>query len=218
MEVYLMFAQIFEDFASFKAATWISLAALVALALVLIFCRRKWDTRMLTYGAMCVALSFILSYIRLYRMPQGGSITPGSMLPLMLYAYAFGPSAGISAGVIYGLLQLLQDFYVMHPVSLIMDYILAFAMLGFAGFAKKRLVCGVLIAGAGRWFWHFLSGFIFYGMYAWEGWNPVVYSLVYNAIVVGPDVLLCAVIALIPAINRLANNLKAQVRPATKKA
>ena len=159
-----MFASIFEKFAEIKTATWISLFALVALALILLLAKKKWDTRALTYGAMCIALSFILSYIRLYRMPQGGSITPGSMLPLMLYAYAFGPSAGMAAGVVYGLLQLLQDFYVMHPVSLIMDYILAFAMLGCAGFAKKHLSWGVLIAGAGRWFWQFLSGFIFFAI------------------------------------------------------
>ena len=81
-----MFQSIFEKFAELKTATWLSLLALVAFALILLFCRKKWDTRALTYGAMCIALSFILSYIRLYRMPQGGSITPGSMLPLMLYA------------------------------------------------------------------------------------------------------------------------------------
>lgn len=207
----MMFTEVFSEFASLKAATWISLAALLALAAILVLCRKKWDTRMLTYGAMCIALSFILSYIRLYRMPQGGSITPGSMLPMMLYAYAFGPSAGIAAGVVYGLLQLLQDFYVMHPVSLIMDYILAFAMLGFAGFARRHLAAGALLAGAGRWLWHFLSGFIFYGMYAWEGWNPIVYSAVYNAIVIGPDLLICVGIACIPAIDRLANNLKAKL-------
>lgn len=207
-----MFASIFEKFAEIKTATWISLFALVALGLILLLAKKKWDTRALTYGAMCIALSFILSYIRLYRMPQGGSITPGSMLPLMLYAYAFGPSAGMAAGVVYGLLQLLQDFYVMHPVSLIMDYILAFAMLGCAGFAKKHLSWGVLIAGAGRWFWQFLSGFIFYGMYAWEGWNPVVYSAAYNGLVIGPEIIICMIIACIPAIDRMANQLKTNVR------
>lgn len=206
----------FENLLSLKAATWGCLAALIVVAVILIFCRKKWNTRMVTYGAVCIALSFILSCIRLYRMPQGGSITPGSMLPMMMYSYAFGPAAGIAAGAVYGLLQLLQDFYVTHPISLLMDYVLAFAMLGLAGFSKKKLCWGVLMAGAGRWFWHFLSGFIFFAEYAWDGWNPVVYSGVYNAIVVFPDVLICFVIALIPAIDRLANDLKAKMRPAKK--
>lgn len=214
---YNRFTDMFSKFPEIKTGVWISLAAILVFGLLLILFRKRWTTRMLTYGAVCIALSFILSYIRIYRMPQGGSITPGSMLPLMLYSYVFGPAAGISAGAIYGLLQLFQDFYVVHPVSLLMDYVLAFAMLGLAGFSKKHLAPGVLLAGVGRWFWHFLSGFIFFGSYAWEGWNPVAYSAVYNGIVIGPDLLICFVIALIPAISHLADRLRDEIGALGKK-
>ena len=205
------FTDMFYKFPEIKPVVWISLAAIVVFGLLLFFFRKKWTTRMLTYGAMCIALSFVFSYVRLYRMPQGGSITLASMLPLMVYAYVFGPAAGISAGAVYGILQLVQDFYVVHPVSLLMDYILAFAMLGLAGCFKKNIIPGVILAGIGRWFWHFLSGFIFFGSYAWEGWNPVAYSAVYNGIVIGPDLLICLIlaIALFKPIQSLKNKMDA---------
>ena len=77
-------------------------AAVVAAALiVLLVCLRKRsaeeapgkrvDTRALVYGALCISLSFVLSYIKLFSMPMGGSLTLCSMLPIAMYAWAFGP-------------------------------------------------------------------------------------------------------------------------------
>ncbi len=204
-----MYLSIFSEFAEIKPATYIFLLALVTLGVLLLLMRsKKWSVRALTFGALCIAISFILSYLKFYSFPQGGTVTPGSMFPLMLYSYAFGPVAGFSAGVLYGLLQLFQDFYVTHPLSLIMDYVLAFGMLGLASLPKKNLTLAVLLAGFGRWFWHFLSGFLFFAEYAWEGWNPILYSAVYNMLYIGPDLIICVIISLIPRIRKLGADLR----------
>jgi thiamine transporter len=79
----------------------------------------RFTTRMLVYASMSIALAFVLSYIRLARMPQGGSVTPGSMLPLMLFAYIFGPIPGIITGIAYGFLQYIQDPYLVHWAQLL---------------------------------------------------------------------------------------------------
>ncbi|WP_234946027.1 ABC transporter substrate-binding protein, partial [Caldanaerobius fijiensis] len=89
-----------EDFAKIKVITIVVLAVVLAVVLILHVSnkRRKYDTRTIVYGGLSIAISFVLSYVRLYHMPQGGTITPASMLPLFVYAYIFGPTAGITAG------------------------------------------------------------------------------------------------------------------------
>ncbi|MDE7106791.1 MAG: energy-coupled thiamine transporter ThiT, partial [Clostridiales bacterium] len=84
------------------------------------------DTRTITYAAVCVALSFALSYVRLFKMPMGGSITFASMLPLMLFAFMFGSRKGVAVGAIYGVLQAIQDPWIIHPAQFALDYLVAF--------------------------------------------------------------------------------------------
>lgn len=162
----------------------------------------KLDTRTLVSASLCIALGFILSNLKFYQMPQGGSITPASMLPVMLFAWAFGPIPGIAAGVVYGALQLLQDFYVVHPAQLLLDYIFAFTALGLAGYFRKNLLLGVLVAGLTRFLFHFLSGLVFFGSFAPAGQSVFAYSLIYNASVVLPDTAICLIIAAIPGFRR----------------
>ena len=103
--------RMFKKLGELTPASWIAIGALVALGAVLLVVsgkRDKWSPAMLAFAALSIALSFLLSNIRLYRMPQGGSVTPASMLPLMLFAYAFGVAPGLLAGLAYGLLQLVQ--------------------------------------------------------------------------------------------------------------
>ncbi|MDP2892529.1 MAG: energy-coupled thiamine transporter ThiT [Bacillota bacterium] len=94
--------------------------------------------RALVTCAMLVALGFALSWIKFFHMPQGGSITLFSMIPVMLAGYMFGIVPGLLSGLAYGLLQMLQDFYVVHPVQLILDYILAFTVLGLTALFSIR--------------------------------------------------------------------------------
>jgi len=202
---------IFKDFEKIK---WYSLAIVIILIFISIFLylaqkRQKFTTKALVYGGVAISLSFILSFIKLYRMPQGGSITPASMLPLFAYAYMFGPFAGIVAGMAYGILQLIQDPYVVHWAQLLLDYPLAFGALGFAGFFRKNLPLGILAGGFGRFVFHVISGVVFFASYAPKGTSPLVYSAIYNATYIAPDLAVCLVLAFIPGLKNAIDRLKA---------
>lgn len=190
------------------------LLAVMIGALILSGRREKWTARDLAYAAVCVAMSFVLSYIRLYRMPQGGSITPASMLPMILFIATFGPSKGVAVGFAFGLMQLLQGAYVIHPVQLLVDYPMAYGAMALAGLAgvlrlpkAVRLPAAVLLAYAGRYVMATLSGAVFFAESAGEQ-NAWIYSLVYNLSYLGPDCLVCAAVALIPGFSRLSGVMK----------
>lgn len=202
-------ATFFEGFKYQSFTTWAALAGLVLLAVILLIAsKEKFTTRMLATGAICIAMAFVLSFITLYRMPNGGSITPASMLPIIAFAWAFGAPAGIVAGIAYGLLQMTQGLFIVHPVQFLFDYILPFALLGFAGFFKKKnLILAIVVACTLRFSSHFVSGFVFWGEYAPEGQAPWLYSLVYNGSYMLPDTIICVVIALIPAMARVIKGL-----------
>ena len=167
--------------------------------------------KQLAFCAMAIALGTVLSYIKLYDFPWGGSITLLSMLIVCLPGYWFGLGAGLLTGVAYGVLQLLLDPYVLFPIQVIVDYFLAFGALGLSGlFAHRKngLVKGYLLAILGRYIFAVLSGWIFFGEYAWEGWNPIVYSLVYNGIYIFAEGAITLLILAIPAIRKMFGQLK----------
>ena len=205
----------FSKFAEISPVVWGILGALVIVGAVLFILTRsskKWSTRMLANAALVIALSFILSYVRLYKMPQGGSITLASMLPIFMFAYAYGVAPGMLVGMAYGVLQFIQDAYFVHPIELVLDYPLAFAMLGLAGLASRfsdkwGIVPGIVIGTLGRFLCAFLSGVIFFGMYAPEGQSVLVYSAVYNGLYLIPEAAICIVLAMIPQIRQLARSL-----------
>lgn len=163
----------------------------------------RLHTKQLVYGGMCIAIAFVLSYIRLYKMPYGGSITLASMFPIILYAIIFGPVPGIIAGVAYGFLQLIQDAWVLNWAQLLFDYPLAYGCLGLAGMAPRvlkniqlRLCMAIPIAILGRGLMHFISGVIFFADSAPEGMNPIYYSFIYNASYLVPELIITLILAL----------------------
>ena len=187
----------FSKFGKTPLEAWITFGAILALGIVLLFVFRsakKWNTKMLAYGALSVALAFVLSCIRLFRMPNGGSVTPASMLPIMLYAAAFGIGPGFMAGLVYGVLQALQGGLMMMGVGqALLDYILAFTLLGLAGLAKKLpeswgLYCAIILAALARALCHTLAGVLFWETAPWA-------SFVYNIAYLGPDTAICIVLA-----------------------
>ena len=129
---------------------------------------------------MFVALATILSNIKIFEMPQGGSVTLGSMVPILWLALRRGPAVGIFAATVYGVVQFALGPYIVHPAQVILDYPLAFGLLGIAGFFQKRPFVGVTLASLGRFGAHFVSGILFWSIYAPPGMSPVVYSAVYN--------------------------------------
>jgi thiamine transporter len=140
-----------------------------------------------------VALATVLGFIRLFRMPQGGSISL-EMVPIFIIALRRGGPVGLLAGGIYGLLQLLIDPYIVHPVQVLLEYPLAFALVGLAGFFKEKPWLGITVGSAARYIVHVISGMIFFGSYAPEGTPVLIYSLGYNAIYILPNLIISGLI------------------------
>ncbi len=198
------------------AFTFLVIALLAFMIAVMVISGRKnrWTARDMANAAMCVAMSFILSYIKLFSMPQGGTITPASLLPMMMFIVAFGPARGLVVGCAYGLLQLFQGAYVIHPMQLLVDYPMAFGALALGGVVRKlplpkyaSLPVAVLLGYIGRCLMAVLSGVIFFAEYAGEQ-NAFVYSVVYNISYLAPDCIVCMAVALIPGLGRLVKALE----------
>jgi thiamine transporter len=141
---------------------------------------KTFSTRALSEIVVVIALSTVLSYIKIYHLPQGGSITAGSMVPLLWLSLRRGAKIGIFASIVYGIVQLLIEPFVYHPVQVLLDYPIAFGVLGLAGFFKSYPLIGVVVGIFGRFVSHLLSGVIFFANYAPQGMNPIVYSATYN--------------------------------------
>lgn len=165
----------------------------------------RLTVKQLVFCAMSIALGTILSEIKIIDFPWGGSATLLSMLVICLPGYFFGLGAGLMTGVAYGVLQLLVDPYVLFPIQLIVDYLLAFGALGLSGlFANKKngLIKGYLTGILGRYLFAVISGWIFFGEYAWEGWPVLPYSLVYNGIYIFAEAAITLVLLAIPAVRK----------------
>ena len=196
--------------------TWVLLAVLLAVGVILALnvVKTRWDTHHIAMGAMCIAISFVLGYIRLFRMPQGGSINLAGMLPLVLFMVACGPLKGFVVGCAYGFLLLITDPYVIHPVQLLLDYPLASGAMILGCLAtllpvrkQWQLPIAVLLAGIGKYTMAVLSGSIFFAEYAGDQ-NAWIYSLVYNISYLGPNVLVCMLVACIPGMSRLVDIIR----------
>ncbi|SES74010.1 energy-coupled thiamine transporter ThiT [Anaerobranca gottschalkii] len=146
--------------------------------------------KILVETSMMLALAFILSYFRIGQMPQGGSISL-QMIPIFLIALRWGFKAGTIAGVAFGVLKIIgPGFWFAHPIQVILDYPLAFGVIGIAGLLRDNQLLGISIAGLLRFLAHFISGIVFFGQYAPEGQSVFIYSLIYNATYMVPEILL----------------------------
>ncbi|MBQ3574589.1 MAG: energy-coupled thiamine transporter ThiT [Clostridia bacterium] len=180
--------------------------------------RARWNASMIAKAAMCIALAYLLSMIKVFRMPMGGTVTLVSMLPLILFAVAYGPLDGIVVGSAYGLLSLLIDPYVIHPLQLLADYPMAYAAVVLACVVnvlpvKKvfKLPIAVVLGYLGRYILAVLSGCVFFAEYAGEQ-NAIIYSLVYNISYLGPEMIACAALMFIPAAHRLPEIIRGTKR------
>jgi thiamine transporter len=135
-------------------------------------------------------------------MPLGGSVTLVSMLPIIIIGLRHGPVWGLCSGLVYSLLQFFQQPYFLTPFQFLLDYIFAFTALGLSGFFKGRkfgFYIGTVIGIGVRFICSFLSGAIFYGMYAADyGFaSPYTYSLAYNGGYLLPELIVTLVIGTI---------------------
>ena len=151
------------------------------------------STKAVSYAGVCIALSFALSYVKLFSLPQGGSITLASMLPMIIYAYVFGARKGVLAGVIYGILQCIQSPQIYQPLQVLIDYPIAFGVLGLAGIVKNfkflktpliKFIFGATLACIMRYIAHVISGTYVFSSWAEAGYSALGWGVVYNLFIV----------------------------------
>ena len=158
----------------------------------------KLDTKTMIIIALFAACSVVLSKIKLIQYPQGGGIDLLSSLPILMIGLLYGPITGMTCGLITGLIGLMGSAYIIHPAQFLLDYILPTMLLGLSGLfdckTKKNIFIGCLLAVILKLTSHILSGCVYFGEYAWEGWNPLAYSIVYNLSGTGLEGLLSTIV------------------------
>ncbi|HUK76272.1 MAG TPA: energy-coupled thiamine transporter ThiT [Thermoleophilia bacterium] len=177
-----------------------------------------WSTAAIAEMAIAVALAAALGLVKLFVMPQGGSVSL-EMLPILFIAVRRGLVPAVTVGVVYGFVQLLlPGAFLVQPVQVLLDYPLAFGALGLAALvpvpvspvrlnwreirpAPARVVpflallSGAVVLGvSARFVCHFLSGIIFFGSYAPAGQAVWIYSLTYNLLYLAPEAVLTVVL------------------------
>ena len=163
----------------------------------------KSNLRSLCEGAIMVTIAQILSYIKLWEMPWGGSIVL-AMVPIILYSVRWGLGKGLLAGFVFGVLQFMFDGgFAIGWQSIVGDYLLAFTVLGLAGVMKGKkfgVFFGTLIGGVARFLVHYVVGATVWAAYMPEEFfgmtmtSPWIYSLLYNIAYMGPNIIITLVV------------------------
>lgn len=163
--------------------------------------------------AMCAALAIVFDLLPLFTAPQGGSVTL-AMLPIFLISFRLGVKQGMLTGLLFTALQFATGrIYYVHPIQVLLDYVVAFGSLGLAGLVYKQvksnllngnktkaslfIIVGALIGSLARFICHFISGIVFFGSYAPKGTPVSLYSLVYNAWYMVPSFVISAIILVV---------------------
>ena len=209
--------------------TYITIGVLAVLAIIIVaVCignrKHKFDTKSLAYAAVCLATSFVLSFIKVQPVPNGGSITLASWVPVLIYAYAFGAPKGFLVGIIFGILNFISGPYILTPFTFVLDYVLAFAMVGLMGFSRKfskslltNVMLGTVLAVVGRFIMHLISGMIYFAEDAiWVDLptpNAFVYSLIYQLVYIPGDAVICLIVLAILVKTNVLQTLLHMMRP-----
>lgn len=173
------------------------------------------NTRKLVFSSMGIALAMVTSYIKVWEMPMGGSVTLLSMLFICLIGYWFGPRYGLITGIAYGILQFVVDPYMVSLPQALFDYPLAFGALGLSGFFSNKkygLQAGYAVGVLGRFVFSTLSGVIFFASYAPEGMNPWAYSSLYQGTYLGAEGIVTLIVLSIPPVSKALASVKAQTK------
>jgi len=176
--------------------------------------KKKMTAKQLAFCAMAMALAFVTSYIKIFRMPWGGSVTLCSMLFIVLAAYWYGVKTGVFVGLAYGILQFIQEPYVLSFFQVCCDYILAFAALGAAGIFAKRsggLVKGYIAAVLARGAFHALGGYLYWMDYMPDNFPQSlksIYPIAYNYSFLLAEAVVTVIIISIPAVSGALNQVK----------
>jgi thiamine transporter len=190
---------------------------------------KKNTTKILVECAMMIAMSTALSYFKIFEMPQGGSVTCASMVPLVLISYRHGLKWGVLTAFTHSLLQMLIQFNVPPAKTfgaflavVALDYVLAFTALGTAAFFGKpfknraaSVAVGAVTVTLIRFVCSFISGILVWRSYAPEGTPVWLYSLTYNGSYMLPEILITAIVSviLVKALDRVGHT--SPKRPST---
>ena len=182
---------------------------------------KKIDLRSMIECAMMVALATVLSMIKLYEAPLGGSVTLLSMLPVSVLSIRLGLKWGLTGGFLYAMIQMFLDLgkvisWGLTPAALIgciiFDYLLAFTVIGLAGAFRSMgrigMILGIALALFGRFCSHLVSGTVIFDVWMPEGWgNPFIYSVAYNGAYMLPELVFTVAAVMIltrtPAFRRV---------------
>lgn len=169
------------------------------------------STKKITLSALMVALSTVLMFVsKLIPAPwlQGGSVTIASMVPIIAVSIMLGSKWGIISSIVYSLLQMMSGFYppptqtfLNFVLVILLDYILAFGVLGTAGFfyklfgkSRAAMAISAFVVTSLRFVCHILSGILIWGVYAEEGQSVLAYSLIYNGTYMIPEIIISTVV------------------------
>lgn len=176
--------------------------------------KARMSTKQLVWCAAAMALAFVTSYIKLFSLPFGGSVTLFSMLFICLIGYWFGPKTGVLTGLAYGILQFLQEPYVLNFFQVCCDYVFAFAALGLAGFfakSKNGLLKGYILGNLMRGLFHTIGGYLYWMDYMPENFPAslaAVYPIVYNYSYVLAEGILTVIVISLPPVKKALAQLK----------
>ena len=191
------------------------LVAVIAVLALLFGKKVATTTKSIVYASVTIAMSFALSYIRFLELPQGGSITFASLLPLMVYSYMFGIRKGVVAGIIYGFLQFIQAPWFYHPIQFLLDYPIAFGAIGLTAILKEKKIfsknapvqfaLGALLGVTLRYLSHVISGVFVFGS-SDPNYGAVAWSFLYNAFTFA-DLAVCLVAGCVLFTSKTFNKL-----------
>ena len=196
----------------------IYISLIIGIIMFIIYVREirktKLTTRLIFIVGIFTALSYVLNLIKFIRMPQGGSITFFSMLPVMILSLLYGKGVGLTSGILLGFLKMTDGITFIHPIQFLLDYILGNMALGFSGIfgrdSKFKIFLGCIISGFLGVMFSVISGAIFFSEFSPENMNPWVYSIIYNFSSLGVEVVLTTIVITFLPLDRIikASKLK----------
>ena len=167
--------------------------------------QKKITVKQLSTCGIAISISMVLSVMKLFELPNGGSITTCSMLFICFIGYCYGIRICLVAAIAYGTLQFISDPYMYSIPQILLDYPLAFGALGLSGiFSNKKygLYLGYITGVFGRFVFSFLSGILFFAHYAPEGTPVIIYSLTYNGSYLFTEAVITLIIIAIPPVAK----------------
>ena len=167
----------------------------------------KFDVNLTIIIGIFSAMAFCLNSIKFIRMPQGGSISLFSMVPVMIIAVLKGNATGLTSGILLGFLKMLDGITFINPLQFVLDYILANMCFGFSGIFGKnnkfKIILGCTLSGMLCILFNILSGALFFGEFAPEGTNVWIYSIIYNFSSIGIEIILSIILMFFIPIKKL---------------